>query len=111
MADRILIWHIASLPAVTPVYYMERAYRPTALRLYAKRSPTAGELLVDILDDDVSIMRASSHRVEKHTNTPGYIEYAQASGTFTAGETVTGGTSGATAKITSDARGHMVVTD
>lgn len=111
MSDRIFVWHIPSLPAEVPTYYIDKDCLPTALRIYAERAPGSGDLLVDILDDGVSIMNGNNYQKVTFKDEPGYIEFGTPSGTFTVVETITGGTSGATAKVTSNRCGRLGITD
>jgi hypothetical protein len=109
MVDRIMIWHVPTLPAVTPTYYADRDYEPVALRIYAERSPGAGDMLVDILDDGVSIMNSNSFKTVEFRLEDAVIEYGTHSGTFTVGETITGGTSAATARVLTDHAGRLTL--
>ncbi len=107
MADRILVWHIPTLPAVTPVFYADKDYKPIALRLYTTVPPGAGDMIVDILDDGVSIMDTNDSQKMSFRHEDGYLAYTSLTGTFTIGETVSGGTSGASARIKDNALGNM----
>src|SRR3990170_2981310 len=60
MLDRHLVWHISSPGVPLPVYYIDRDSEPSGLRIYAETPPNGGDLLVDILDDGVSIMNSNN---------------------------------------------------
>jgi hypothetical protein len=109
MADRILIWHIPRLPAILPVYYADCDYTPKHLRIYAERAPDSN-LVVDILDDGVSLMNSNELTKTTIKNEDAYIEYGTPSGTFTVHETVSG-TSGASAKVKSNVGGRLTLYD
>jgi len=111
MADRIIIWHIPTLPAITPTFYIDRDYEPVALRIYADVAPRAGDLLVDVLDDGVSIMNDNADPTISFNLADAYIEYSSQSAAFTVGETITGGTSGATARVESDRLGRLMLSN
>lgn len=106
-----LIWHIPTPGSPLPRYYIDRDTEPVALRIYAEGAPVSGDLLVDILDDGVSIMNDNNYQKLTFTNTRGYIQYGTYSGAFTVGEVVEGGTSGATAKVRKDWYGRLDLYD
>jgi len=100
MTTRFVVWHIPTPGSPTPVFYIDRDCEAVALRIYAERAPGAGDLLVDILDDGVSIMDSNDYQKMTLSQSGAYIEVGTPSAAdFTAGETITGGTSVATAKV------------
>jgi len=100
MADRILTWHIPTPGSPTPVFYADKNYEPKELRIYAERAPGAGDLLVDILDDGVSIMDDNSYQKLTFKAEDAYLEVGTPSATaFTVNESISGVTSGASAKV------------
>jgi hypothetical protein len=105
MADRILTWYFGD--TAQPSYYMEKDYVPVNVRLHAVTAPAVDELEVDITDDGVSIFANQSRTVTSTSIVYSEIQYSSQSGAFTAGGTVTGGTSGATGIIVSDTRGEL----
>ena len=110
MADRYLVWHIPTLPAVLPVYYVDWDAEVVALRIYAEVAPGNGDLRVDILDDGVSIMKTNDYQTVKFDIEDGYIEFGTPSSTaFTQGEVVSG-TSGASATIKKVKLGRLTLT-
>ena len=109
MNTRFIVWHIPVLGTPLPKYYIDRDVEPRALRIYAGIAPSSTDLLVDILDDGVSIMNSNNRQKVTFKNEESYLEFNALSGTFTIGETITGGTSGATAKIDSKAVGHLTI--
>src|SRR4030042_367494 len=107
-----MVWHIPSLPALLPSFYAETDYQPMALRVFAERVPDAGELLVDILVDGVSIMNANNYIKRSFQDNPAYIEFGTHSATaFSVNETITGGTSGATAKVSAATSSRLTLYD
>ncbi len=106
---RFLIWHIANPGVPTPTFYVDRDCEPIGLRIYAETAPNGGDLLVDILDDGVSIMKSNDYEKMTIKNEQGYIEFGTPSGTFTVNETVTGGTSAATAKVAENKSGRLTL--
>jgi len=111
MADRIMVWHVPTLPAVTPVFYADRDYKAVALRIYAARAPGAGDLTVDILDDGVSIMDSNTAQTAGFKFENAYIEYNTLVGAFTVNELVTGDSSGATGYVRENSTGKLVLYD
>jgi len=59
MADRILVFHFEDIRGegsrIGPTYYVEEDCTPVAVRIYAEKSPTDGDLEVDILSNDVTL--------------------------------------------------------
>ena len=58
MADRTLTWHekdIVGDTRIGPTYYIDATYEPLAVRLYAEKVSTDGDLEVDVFSDGVSI--------------------------------------------------------
>ena len=111
MSDRILVWHIPNPGVALPRFYIDRDSEPVALRIYAETAPNGGDLLVDILDDGVSIMNSNNYQKMTFKDEDAYIEFGTPSGTFTVNETVTGGTSSATARVKANKLGHLTLTD
>uniref|UniRef100_A0A6M3L327 Uncharacterized protein n=1 Tax=viral metagenome TaxID=1070528 RepID=A0A6M3L327_9ZZZZ len=105
MADRILVWTPTTHDTA---FYLEEDYAPEALRLYAVNAPTLGDLVVDILEDGVSIMQGGSVTAKQMTKTNGKIFYGTYDGAFQEGELVSG-TSGAGAEILESKPGELVV--
>jgi hypothetical protein len=106
---RHLVWHIANPGAPTPVYYVDRDSDAVALRIYAETAPNGGDMLVDILDDGVSIMRSNDYEKMTIKNEKGYIEFGTPSATaFTVGETISG-TSGASAVVENNNHGRLTL--
>jgi hypothetical protein len=106
---RILNWHFGS--EEQPAYYMERDYAPLHVRIYAGIPPDGDGLKIDIRDDGTSIF---ANRITSPTVTTVVrpeIQYSSQSGAFTVNETITGGTSGATANVVSDTLGRLVITN
>ena len=64
-------------------------------------------MIVDILDDDVSIMNTNNKHKVKFIQEEAYLEVNTESGTFTDYETITGGTSGSTARVKFTKIGHI----
>jgi len=83
------------------VYYASRDYEPVALRIYAK-NPPGGDMVVDILDDGVSIMNSNDSTKLTFVKADGYLNVHTKSGAFTVHEQITGGTSSASAFIKAD---------
>lgn len=108
MADRILIWHVTSLTAPLPVYYMERDYTPVKVRLYAAQEGSRG-FEVDIRDDGTTIFANRTPTLIKAGEILTTIGYNTLTGTFTAGEFISGGSSSAQAQIVTDKLGNMTV--
>uniref|UniRef100_A0A6M3XV57 Uncharacterized protein n=1 Tax=viral metagenome TaxID=1070528 RepID=A0A6M3XV57_9ZZZZ len=106
MADRILVWSPSTHDAV---FYLDEDYSPDALRIHAKDAPTLGDLVVDILDDGVSVMETGTNTIQKMTKTNGQIWYGTYSGTFQVGELVSGGSSGAYGEVISTASGMLEI--
>ena len=111
MLDRHLVWHISSPGVPLPVYYIDRDSEPSGLRIYAETPPNGGDLLVDILDDGVSIMNSNNSNKVTFKAEDAYIEFGTPSGTFTVNETITGGTSSATAKVRGNKLGRGTLYD
>ena len=92
-ADRILTWFIESVDRdgteQGPVYYLERDYTPLALRILARRTPDAGPITVDILDDGVSILADASRLEKGDTAEPDADAFPLNPGTIAAGSVVT----------------------
>lgn len=111
MSERILVWHIPSLPAITPAFYINRDSTPDALRIHADRWPDR-ELIVDILDDGVSIMDSNDSDKVTFEQEDAYIEFGTPSALkFTVNEQIEGTTSGATAKVKSNDNSRLVLYD
>ena len=111
MADRYLVWHIANPGVPLPVFYIDQDSEPSALRVYAATTPNGGDLLVDILDDGVSIMNDNNSQKTSFKSEDAYIEFGAPTLTFTVNETITGGTSGATAKVSKNQFGRVTLFD
>ncbi len=109
MTTRYITWHIPSPGSPTPVYYIDRDSEATALRIYAENAPNGGDMIVDILDDGVSIMHSNNYEKINIKSENAYIEFGTHTGTFTVNETVTGGTSGATAKVLDNKFGRLTL--
>jgi hypothetical protein len=110
MADRIIVWYFPTLPAKGPAYYIEQDYSPTALRIHTEVAP-GGDLQVNIFDDGVSILRSSTTMLTNIKLEDPYIEFGTPTGTFRTSETITGGTSSATAKVKKVASGKLTLMD
>jgi len=104
------VWHIPTPGSPTPTLYVDRDCEPLALRIYAERAPDA-TLLVDVLDDGVSIMNSNDYQKWTFVDEAAYIEFGTPSGTFTVKETITGGTSGVTAKVSANRVGRLTLYD
>lgn len=111
MTTRFVVWHIPQAGVVLPTYYIDRACQPVALRLYAETAPNGGDLLVDVLDDSASIMNSNNRQKVAFKDEDGYIEYGTPVGTFQVNETITGGTSGATARVKAQTKSRITVYD
>ncbi len=111
MADRVLTWHIPEIKGTGrqgPTFYVEDDYEEIAVRVHAETAPVDGELQIDILDDDVSIFNNKASSRDSVTENNPEIEFHGLTGLFSVNETITGGTSSATAKILSTNNiGHM----
>ena len=108
--DRILTWTSDTLYAT---YFLNRDCSVEALRIYAGRAPDAGDLVVDILDDGVSIMSPNNVLSTVTSYVPTEIHYRLSTTTeFTVGERITGATSGATGNLLVDHLhdGYMTLT-
>ena len=84
---RILEWTSTTHEAS---FILDRDYSPDKLVLYAKYAPTLGDLVVDILDDGVSIMQGGDITVNNMTKYDGEIFYGAYTGTFVVRELVSG---------------------
>ncbi len=112
MDTRFITWHIPNPGVPLPVFYIDRDSEPVALRIYAVRVPGAGDLLVDVLDDGDSIMKSNSYQTWAFKDDKAYIEFGTPSATaFQVGETISGGTSLASAKVTANNHGRLTLTD
>lgn len=112
---RVLTWTSDTLYAR---YYLDRDYEPSALRIYAQDAPDSGDLRVDILSKEkdetsfTSIMKQRSYNTVSDRREHAYIEYNTLSNSlgFTSGETLAGGSSGATATVLVDDHiGHVTL--
>lgn len=106
MADRTLNWHIPSLKDIA--YYLDKDYDPVDVRIKADVPPAKGDLEIDILCNGVSIFANTTVRNRDFTLGVSEITYNTLSGTFTVGETITGGTSGATGTLIKDNRTGLI---
>src|SRR3990167_7880371 len=104
------IWHIPTSGSPTPTFYVDRDCEPLALRIHAGRAPDA-VLLLDVLDDGVSIMNSNDYIKWTFEHEDAYIEFGTPSGTFTVNETITGGTSSVTAKVSANRLGRLTLYD
>ena len=106
MATRSLPWFIAG--GLNPGdihpqrFFMDEDYDIAGVRLYASRPAEVDDLKVDILADGVTVMRTTCGYRNTVTRIDGEVEYITLSGTFSAGETITGGTSSNTANVVED---------
>lgn len=107
--NRILTWFFGN--GEQPAFYMERDYTPTHVRLGAVTAPSGGDCEIDIRDDGVSIFANRSRQVSSKTQVYSEIQYGTKTGTFTIGESVSGGTSSATGIVVSNVRGEMKLTN
>lgn len=111
--NRILVWHDKQLSDSNepfgPTYYLERAYAPQKMRVYARVAPSGAPLEVEIRDDGVSILANRAVSYTTLSREASVITYGTPTGTFQVGEIVTGGTSGARAELVSFSRGIMLV--
>jgi hypothetical protein len=105
---RILNWYFGN--GEQPAFYMERDYTPLHVRLYAGITARGDGLKVDIRDDGTSIFRTKTPTRITTKQVDSEIQYSAQSGAFTAGETVTGGTSSATAVVRFDTLGNLQLT-
>ena len=68
-------------------------------------------MVVDVLDDGVSIMKSNNSTKWTFNDVPGYIEFGTHTGTFTVNELLTGGTSAATARVSKNQFGRVTLYD
>lgn len=106
---RFIVWHIPVPGAPLPRFYIDADSEAVALRIYTETPPNGGELLVDVFDDGVSIMKSNNQQKTTIKNEQAYIEFGTPVGTFTAAETITGTTSGATAKVAENKSGRLTL--
>lgn len=109
---RIFTWYVDESSNQSQTFIADRDYRPEAVRVHARIAPDAGDMEFDILDDGVSIFGTRKINSNTISRTPAEIGLNGESSTsplFTLGETVTGGTSSATAIVNVELPGHLTV--
>ena len=80
MADRVLVWYLDNIVGdgleQGPIYFMDRDYVPSGLRVMVKRVADAADLTFSIKDDGTTIL-ARTGRVRKGDKTePDADEFA-----------------------------------
>lgn len=111
MTIRYLVWHIPNPGAKVPSFYADKDCEPIALRIHAGTVPRGGDMVVDVLDDGVSIMKSNDYQKWTFKDEDAYIFFNSPTGTFTYQEVVTGGTSNATARVKVNAFGKLTLYD
>lgn len=116
MADRILTWYLEEVKGDGTnqgiAYCLDTGYAlPARVRVRAQIPPSGADLILDIKADGESIFGTYTTQSRSFNNSYSEIEYHTLSGLFQNRETISGGTSFASAEITDIHRniGHMDV--
>ncbi len=106
---RILNWYFGN--GEQPAYYIERDYTPLHVRIYAGVPAQGDGLKIDIRANGTSIFANRASPLTRITVDVSEIQYSSQSGAFAVSETITGGTSSATATVVTDTLGRLVITN